>query len=209
MSWKGTAFVKEIRSGLTVTEKFVLLMLGEYHHSESRSTWPSIQTIAQDCLMTERAVQGILSRLEQKEFIKRDLGGGRGRTTAYKIVGLDCKKGELETVITGSPINKDIGQKGERNPEPSGNKPCTAMQRNKERTGLTGGTVNNTPPTPPQAGGIKKRDLQKVEREIRNRSGAWIGLSMAAREEKINSICASFGIPPEVYWGKEPQRAIG
>ena len=51
MSWKATAYVKELREGLTVTDKFVLLMLAEYHRTDDKLTWPSASTLALDCLL--------------------------------------------------------------------------------------------------------------------------------------------------------------
>lgn len=100
MSWKATAFVKELRANLIVTEKFVLLMLAEYHRTDDKLSWPSIATLSHDCLMEERSIRQILARLEEKRFIRRELGGGRGRITAYQIAGLDYINPASETVNT-------------------------------------------------------------------------------------------------------------
>lgn len=120
MSWKASGYVKELREDITVTEKFVLLVLAEYHNTEKKAAWPSVATLAADCLMTERGVQQILTRLTQKKFIIRSRSvGGRGNVSAYQIVGVDTPKGEIQTV------NGDAGfreqnphsgaEKGERN----------------------------------------------------------------------------------------------
>jgi Helix-turn-helix domain len=97
MSWKATAFVKELRRNLTVTEKFVLLILADYHRTDDKRAWPSTETLAIDCLMEERSVRQILGRLVEKQFLRRTIGGGRGNCNAYQIVGLDVKKGEQKT----------------------------------------------------------------------------------------------------------------
>jgi hypothetical protein len=97
MSWKACAAVKELRADLEPMEKFVLIILAEYHRTDGKNEWPSMNTLAEDCLITERGVQQIVSRLESKGFIKRTIGGGRGRLNCYKIAGVDFKKGESET----------------------------------------------------------------------------------------------------------------
>lgn len=120
MSWKASGYVKELREGLSVTEKFVLLILAEYHRTDEKLAWPSVATLAADCLMTERGVQQILARLIEKEFIVRSqTGGGRGHISGYRIVGVDGKKDEQQTPNghagnTETPHSHSV--KGERNP---------------------------------------------------------------------------------------------
>lgn len=99
--------MKELRENLTLTEKFVLLMLAEYHRTDQKNSWPSSGTLAHDCLMDRRSVLRVVARLEEKQFVVRDIGGGRGKVTAYKIVGLDVLKGDLETVIPGSQFSAE------------------------------------------------------------------------------------------------------
>ena len=117
MSWKATAYVKEIRKELTVHEKFVLLMLAEYHRTDDKETWPSLETLAEDCLMDRRSVYRILSRLEAGRYIRRNSGGGRGHRTAYQIAGVDYINRDRETGITETGIANQ-GQKG----DPDGHK---------------------------------------------------------------------------------------
>jgi len=120
MSWKATAFVKELRDGLTMTEKFVLLMLAEYHQTDSKLSWPSTKTLAFDCLIEERSVKRILGRLEEGGFIERVRGGGQGHTTAYKFTGL---KGDPKTVtpetLSIETLTPGVGN-SDRNSDPSG-----------------------------------------------------------------------------------------
>lgn len=125
MSWKACAYVKELREGLIITEKFVLLVLAEYHRTDDKLAWPSVETLAHDCLMTERGIYQILARLEQKDFIRRTKGGGRGVKSGYQIVGVDVKKGEQQTVNTETVFPETVNQtlngdalNPERNPAP-------------------------------------------------------------------------------------------
>jgi hypothetical protein len=107
MSWKATGFVKSLRAGLSVTDKFVMLILADYHQPEERSAWPSLSTLAKDCLMTERGVQQILSRLEANGFIAKRPGCGRGNVSGYQFVGLDdIEKDEQQTTIRRSSFNQ-------------------------------------------------------------------------------------------------------
>jgi Helix-turn-helix domain len=92
MSWEATGYVKKIKIGLSVNEKFVLMILADYHRTRERSAWPSSQTLAEDCLMTKRGVQQILARLEENGFIVKTSGCGRGNVNGYKIVGLDVEE---------------------------------------------------------------------------------------------------------------------
>src|SRR5580698_189726 len=128
MSWKATAFVKELRDGLTVTEKFVLLMLAEYHRTDDQLSWPSTKTLAYDCLIEERSVKRILARLEDNGFIERAKGGGQGHTTAYKFIGLEEVKGDRKTVtcrtLTPETLTQTVtaeATNSDRNSDPTGN----------------------------------------------------------------------------------------
>jgi Helix-turn-helix domain len=96
MSWKATGFVKELKEGLSVTEKFVLLVLADYHRTDDKGAWPSLRTLASDCLMTERGVQQIIARLVEGEFLEKISGCGRGNVSGYRIIGIDGK-GEPQT----------------------------------------------------------------------------------------------------------------
>jgi hypothetical protein len=147
MSWKATAFVKELRDGLTVTEKFVLLMLAEYHRTDDQLSWPSTKTLAYDCLIEERSVKRVLARLEDNGFIERAKGGGQGHTTAYKFIGLEEVKGDRKTVtrrtltqtVTVEATNSD------RNSDPAGN-----AIRNARGTPVKESTRGETAPLSPE-----------------------------------------------------------
>jgi hypothetical protein len=149
MSWKATAYVKELRNGLSVTDKFVLLMLAEYHRTDQKNSWPSVATLSDDCLMSIRGVQQILARLVENDFIRRQIGGGRGNVTAYQIVGLDVVKGEPQTANTGSVNGDSLNEtlhshagKGERNPA----QPCNAIRNEPVLEPVKESNGSETPP---------------------------------------------------------------
>lgn len=128
MSWKATGYVKELRQGLSVTDKFVLLILAEYHQTDSGSAWPSITTLATDCLMTPRAIQQILRRLQDNHFILKVSGCGRGNVSGYEILGLI--KHEPNSTNGRAPFKR----KGEAKGEPGGsairNEPLEPISNN-------------------------------------------------------------------------------
>ena len=131
MSWKASGYVKELRDGLSVTDKFVLLILAEYHSTEEKASWPSVTTLAADCLMTVRGVQQILGRLEVGGFIVRTKGCGRGNVSGYEIVGVDVK-GEPDSPngragFSAQTVNRRV-QKDERKTV-KGAPPCAAIRK--------------------------------------------------------------------------------
>jgi hypothetical protein len=122
LSWKACAYVKELRHGLSVTEKFVLLIIAEYHRTDGKNEWPSTETLALDCLVSERCVRQVINRLIDGGFLLREVGGGRGNTSSYRIVGIDVKR-EIDSGNVGSlnvQTGNETGNHGAENREPSG-----------------------------------------------------------------------------------------
>jgi Helix-turn-helix domain/DnaA N-terminal domain len=98
MSWEASAYVKKLRVApdgepLTKNEKLVLLHLADAHNAESRIAWPSVRTIAEDCLTSHRSAQLILHELERKGVIQviRPERNGRGRFLSYRFPELDAE----------------------------------------------------------------------------------------------------------------------
>lgn len=119
MSWKATAFVKEICDNITQSEKLTLLVLADYHNTVRKVSWPSLPELAQECLVTESGLCRILKRLEEKSFIVRVRGGGRGKRAEYSFVGLDTntdlKRPFNSETLTPEDVNTD------RNTDPPAN----------------------------------------------------------------------------------------
>jgi hypothetical protein len=77
--------------------------------------------------MTTRGVQQILVRLEEKDFIRRQIGGGRGNVTAYQIVGIDVLKGEPQTANSHS-VNVDSVNETLHSHAVNPAQPCNAIR---------------------------------------------------------------------------------
>lgn len=88
MSWKACAYVKEITKGIKAPEKFLLLLLAEYHNTAQQVAWPSIPQLAEDALISERQARRTIASLEEKKFIRRVRPTGGHETTYYEILGL-------------------------------------------------------------------------------------------------------------------------
>lgn len=99
MSWKATAFVKEIVAGITVHEKMVLFVLADYHNTTHKVAWPSIPTLAKEALMEERSVYRILERLEEKGFLERIVRSGKAN--GYRFCVLDTPDSASGVPLTG------------------------------------------------------------------------------------------------------------
>lgn len=114
MSWQATAYVKEL-THVTVYEKLLLFVLADYHNTHRRAAWPSVASLAEEALMTERNCFKLLAALELPRdghphglIRKRRTGQGRGSITEYQFVELDRKDESDSPFKTG---------KDERNPE--------------------------------------------------------------------------------------------
>jgi hypothetical protein len=57
LSWKACAYVKELRHGLSVTEKFVLLILAEYHRTDGKMNGHQLKLLLSIASVTERGVR--------------------------------------------------------------------------------------------------------------------------------------------------------
>ena len=58
-----------MRDNLTRTEKFLLLILADYHNDETGQCDPSLERLAADTLTSRRQVVNALQSLARKEFI--------------------------------------------------------------------------------------------------------------------------------------------
>ena len=104
MSWKATAFVKDLNVCLdgrkiTRSEKLLLFVLADYHNTESRNAWPSLKVLARDALMSLRQAQRCLLSLEKSQILMIDKPTGRGKVHLYSFADLDDRKG-----VTMSPF---------------------------------------------------------------------------------------------------------
>jgi len=136
MSWKATAYVKEIVKGISPAEKLLLFVLADYHNTVKRICWPSLKVLAEESLMSERNASRLLDQLVNKGILLRVVGLGRGNTTCYRFVELDGKDDNLapftevkadtkadtkadksRTPIRNEPVLEPVLERG--NPRPS------------------------------------------------------------------------------------------
>lgn len=95
MSWKATAYVKELRRApngepINKTEKLLLFVLADCHHVERKMAWPSLPNLAADALLSEREARYSLRELERKGVLRRIAmaKSGRGHIPAYQFLEL-------------------------------------------------------------------------------------------------------------------------
>jgi hypothetical protein len=144
MSWWASGYVKAMSlapSGdrLTRDEKFVALILADYHDMERNVAWPSRPRLADDALMSLRHCIDVLRSLERKAVIEVVSGNGRGNCSSYKFLHLPAPDGadsQGNHARRASFDKKETGRKGAGGaPFPSPKrvqKGCTDEQRNKE-----------------------------------------------------------------------------
>jgi hypothetical protein len=105
MSWKATAFAKEITENITQSEKLVLLVLADYHHTKHQAAWPSVPVLAKECLCTERTMYRLLGQLADKGFIT--IRSESGRRNEYIFPALDTP--DIKTgVLTTQPLTRPL-----------------------------------------------------------------------------------------------------
>ena len=136
MSDKASGYIRELRvcpngEKINANEKYAALILADNHQGRAdRRTYPSVRSMAEDALVSERTFQRMLAELERKLVIRREYpdGRGRGKLTYYYFPELDdrvqpvvekgrevcqidtlflpkgCQKGDRRVTKTGSPI---------------------------------------------------------------------------------------------------------
>ena len=93
----------------------MLLVLSDYAHPETNEAWPSQNTLASVCMMTERTVINCLQGLERNGYITRLQRGNQHQLSVYLInVGAEAQirvseTGASETVsLTPAPAEAQI-----------------------------------------------------------------------------------------------------
>ena len=85
MSWRATAYIKRLSTApsgdkLTKSEKFLALMIAERYNDDEGMAWPTVETLADDVMLSRRRTQELQRSLEKKGLIiickRRRLNGG-------------------------------------------------------------------------------------------------------------------------------------
>src|SRR4051812_29995172 len=80
-------------SGISSTEKLVLLNLADHANDAGERAFPSVATIAAEASLTRRGVQKALRRLAQKKFIKPVSTRARSATVyAIELTALEVDR---------------------------------------------------------------------------------------------------------------------
>lgn len=92
MSWKATAYIKDLRQApngqaLTRTEKLVLFVLADCFNPDYHCAWPSVKSLARAALVSDRHIRRILRSLEAKGAIQTTESRGLGHTNCYRFPG--------------------------------------------------------------------------------------------------------------------------
>lgn len=146
MSWRATAYVKELREApngqrLTCGEKLVMFVLADCYNEDYRRAWPSVQTLADAALMTKRNVRRILRSLEGKGLLETAESRGIGHSNSYRFPGHSGEVTKIKTDnLSGLSLsNNGRGESQNRTPErgkadvaPSAEPKGTGTQRVKE-----------------------------------------------------------------------------
>lgn len=90
MSWEATAYVNSIRSGISRSEKLLLLVLANYHNKDKRAAWPSLKSLSEDGLISVRQASRLVNRLQAKGVLTITPEGARG-LNIYRFVGFDVE----------------------------------------------------------------------------------------------------------------------
>jgi uncharacterized phage protein (TIGR02220 family) len=112
MSLRALSYVKELTedpSGkrLKTTEKFVLLILADYHNDHRNIAWPDLRRLALECLLSKRALITTLGKLQERgllKIVRRDDGNGWSIRNAYTLPCLPPPRGE-----ESAPLAQDVG----------------------------------------------------------------------------------------------------
>lgn len=121
MSWRASGYMKMLRicpngERITRNEKLVGLVLADSHQDKSHTyTFPSVEGIAEDSIMSKRECQRVLASLEAKGVIQRVRPEVqfRGVTTFYRFPALE-EEGRQAVTLPDTEGRQKGGQKGDR-----------------------------------------------------------------------------------------------
>jgi hypothetical protein len=96
---------------LTPAEKLLLMVLADYHNTETKTSYPSVPLLAVESLVDERKARRLLQSLSEKGVINiiHPERQGRGARSEYEFVGLE--KGGSNASLFDEKGGKKGGQK--------------------------------------------------------------------------------------------------
>lgn len=124
MSWKASGAAKDITHGtngqkISMADKCVLMVLSDYWDERRQYAWPSQETLAEQCICTERGMRGILYRLQSFGLINIVQGGRSGNK--YLLLFVQNYRNGVPVIGNGLPERKnDLPEPEGILPEPAG-----------------------------------------------------------------------------------------
>jgi hypothetical protein len=99
---------------LNQREKLLLMILADSHNTDRGCAWPSVATLAHECLMDERLTRRTIASLESKMILERvhPENQGRGNITEYRFLGLEEKEGNRAPLSKAAKGGSKGGLKG-------------------------------------------------------------------------------------------------
>jgi hypothetical protein len=134
-------------AGVTLTEHRVAVELCEYAGQGNPFAWPSIDTLAEDCVLDRRTVIRALNRLAANGFIVCDgtRNGGRGKSTRWRLIAKGVTTDTLSDEERVSPQTERVS--------PQTVKGVTGDTRSSKEEGGRGGSGAPPPPALTRGGG--------------------------------------------------------
>jgi hypothetical protein len=116
MSHQASAYVKGLlRDQVNPRQKLLLMVLADYHSTETLLAYPSLKRLAEESLTDERKARRILNELEGK-IIERGPGNGAGNFTAYRFIAIDKEiPGYVAPLFRAQKAGRKGGQKAGQN----------------------------------------------------------------------------------------------
>lgn len=146
MSWQATSAVQHLTAdtGITSSEKLVLLVLADRHNADVGYAWPRVSRIAAETCLSERHVRKLLASLETKGFIRREWRfTEHGQTSsAYYLTFLEGQ--ELDPDAAEQPVaGPETGEKTDGSP--------SVKELAEDLTSAVGELAGDLDPTPQNA----------------------------------------------------------
>ena len=132
MSWKATAYVKDLQQApngqkITCSEKLIMFVLADCYNEDYHRAWPSVRRLAISALMTERHARRVLRTLESKCLVQVIKKHDMGHTNAYRFPGYSPDVDDKDTDNMSGLSSSNPGQAKHRHRTTEERKSDTAM----------------------------------------------------------------------------------
>ena len=187
MSFQATGWAKKTTGHGSQAEKFVLLILADYAHPKTNLCWPTIKTLAEDCMTSERTVKRCLQSLQDRGLITRLSRGNQHQLSYYRInlAGLPESAGDTVSLTLF----------------PSGGAGDTGVTYTSKPAQGAGDIRDSVSDTSDSAGDIRSKSIRRVEKPIEKEKKSKLEKPEAGgvRNASGPALTPNFAIPD--YWG--------